>query len=194
MCIYLSHLHSVAFPSSKKRKPNSTWTLGWETRQGEQTSPGEVSVTPGHTWYPGLSKGGVTLFTRESGCAAWLPTPCLAYEIWSKSQKAKTYYFDHNSHSVGGDRIRTFLFLPSAAKFKVNLTVHCSLPSKDQKQASFSGGKMLWNIIMSCVVAQRKMAGHKKQTVLSSQPRRLLNTTTYAFILTLIHLCLNVCI
>lgn len=72
-CVYLSHLHIIALPSSKNRKPNATWTLGREIRQGEQTSPGEVCLTPGHTWCPRLSRGGVTLFTRESGCCSLAP-------------------------------------------------------------------------------------------------------------------------
>lgn len=34
---------------------------------------GEESLMPGHTWCPGLAKGGVTLFTRESGCSSLTP-------------------------------------------------------------------------------------------------------------------------
>lgn len=160
MCICLSHLPITALPSSKNRKPSATWTLGRVTSRENRQALVRHLLCQGTHGALGHPTEVWHCLPGRTAAAAWLPTPCLAYEIWSKSQEAKTYYSDHNSHSVGGDRIRTFLFLPSAAKFKVNITVHCSLPSKDQRQAPFASGKMLWHS-MSCMVGERKLRGHK---------------------------------
>lgn len=158
--VHPSHLHIIALPISNNRNPNATWTLGRETRQGEWTSLGEVSNARAHIVPWAVQRRCDTVYQGE-----WLLQPGSLRPVWlvkfdRNHRRQKTYYSDHNSHSVGGDRIRTFLFLSNAAKFKVNINVNCHLPSKDQRQASFAGGRMLWNI-KSCMVGQRKMRGNK---------------------------------